>query len=143
MVVAEIIETELPGILNKALEGLKRLKQRGYFKEPQSCREAKNVWLDSANPVAAFIRDRVDITKHYTTDKIPFNDLYSKFVDYCAEQNIQRVATKLQFKETLNELQFKISTDCNYRCKVLGVVFKDIPTTADFDDLAEAQSDEI
>ena len=139
----EIIETELPGILNKALEGLKRLKQRGYFKEPQSCLDAKNAWLDSANPVAGFIRDRVEITKHYTTDKIPFNDLYSKFVDYCAEQNILRVPTKIQFKETLNELQFKISTDCNYRCKVLGVVFKDIPTPADFDDLAEEQSDEI
>ena len=138
----EIIETELPGILNKALEGLKRLKQRGYFKEPQSCLDAKNAWLDCANPVAGFIRDRVDITKHYTTDKIPFNDLYSKFVDYCAEQNILRVPTKIQFKETLNELQFKISTDCNYRCKVLGVAFKDIPTPADFDDLAE-ESDTI
>ena len=133
----EIIETELPGILNKALEGLKRLKQRGYFKEPQSCLDAKNAWLDCANPVAAFIRDRVDITKQYTTDKIPFNDLYSKFVEYCVEQNITRVATKLQFKETLNELQFNISTDCNYRCKVLGVKFKDIPTPADFEDLAE------
>ena len=139
----EIIETELPGILNKALEGLKRLKQRGYFKEPQSCLDAKNSWLDCANPVAGFIRDRVDITKHYTTDKIPFNDLYSKFVDYCAEQNILRVPTKIQFKETLNELQFKISTDNKYRCKVLGVAFKDIPTPADFEDLAEEQSDEI
>lgn len=139
----EIIETELPGILNKALEGLKRLKQRGYFKEPQSCLDAKNAWLDCANPVAGFIRDRVDITKHYTADKIPFNDLYSKFVDYCAEQNITRVPTKLQFKETLNELQFNISTDSCYRCKVLGVKFKDIPTPADFDDLAEAQNDEV
>ena len=138
----EIIETELPGILNKALEGLKRLKQRGYFKEPRSCREAKDSWLDAANPVAGFIRDRVEVTKHYTTDKIPFNDLYSKFVEHCAEQNIQRVATKLQFKETLNELQFNISTDSSYRCKVLGVVFKDIPTTADFEDLAEV-NDEI
>lgn len=138
----EIIETELPGILNKALEGLKRLKQRGYFKEPISCLDAKNAWLDCANPVAGFIRDRVDVTKHYTTDKIPFNDLYSKFVDYCAEQNILRVPTKIQFKETLNELQFNISTDSCYRCKVLGVKFKDIPTPADFDDLAE-ESDEI
>ena len=138
----EIIETELPGILNRALEGLKRLKQRGYFKEPRSCHEAKNTWLNAANPVAGFIRDRVEITKHYTTDKIPFNDLYAKFVDYCVEQNITRVPTKLQFKETLNELQFNISTDSSYRCKVLGVVFRDISTPADFDDFAEV-NDEI
>ena len=32
--------------------------------------------------------------------------------------------------------------DCNYRCKVLGVKFKDIPTPADFDDLAEVEDAE-
>lgn len=139
----EIIETELPGILNKALEGLKRLKQRGYFQEPLSCQEAKNTWLNAANPITGFIRDRIEITKHYTNDKIPFNDLYCSFVDYCSEQNILRVPTKLQFKETLNELQFCIATDSCYRCKVLGVKFKIVPTPADFDDLAEAQNDEV
>ena len=36
-----IIKNELSGVLNKALEGLKRLKQRGYFQEPISCKEAK------------------------------------------------------------------------------------------------------
>ena len=139
----EIIETELPGILNKALEGLKRLKQRGYFQEPLSCQEAKNTWLNAANPITGFIRDRIEITKHYTNDKIPFNDLYCSFVDYCSEQNILRVPTKLQFKETLNELQFCIATDSCYRCKVLGVKFKIVPTPADFDDLAEAHNDEV
>lgn len=50
-----IIRTELAGILNRAIDGLKRLETRGGFKEPADCLKAKAEFMASANPLVAFI----------------------------------------------------------------------------------------
>jgi P4 family phage/plasmid primase-like protien len=49
--------TELPGILNWALRGKDRLRERGYFEMPKSSLEAVRQLEDLASPVGAFIRD--------------------------------------------------------------------------------------
>jgi putative DNA primase/helicase len=49
--------TELPGILNWSLQGLDRLRRRGYFKMPQSSTEAIHQLEDLASPITAFLRD--------------------------------------------------------------------------------------
>jgi len=128
----EIIETELPGILNKALEGLKRLKQRGYFKEPISCQDAKNIWLDSANPVAGFIRDCVEVTKQYTIDKVSLNDLYLAYCNYCSEQNYNRVIAKNSFRESCSELGITIKSNGRHH-NFVGIKLKAVSSDFDFD----------
>lgn len=128
----EIIATELPGILNKALEGLKRLKQRGYFKEPISCQDAKNVWLDSANPVAGFIRDCVEVTKQFTTDKVSLNDLYMAYCNYCSEQNYNRVIAKNSFRESCAELGLTIKSNGRHH-NFVGIKLKAVSSDFDFD----------
>jgi putative DNA primase/helicase len=45
---------EMSGVLNRALEGLRLLRQRGKFDEPQTCLDAKAEWLIEANHVRAF-----------------------------------------------------------------------------------------
>lgn len=52
---------ELPGILNWSLHGLKRLTERGKFRMPKSSLEAVRMLEDLSSPVAAFIRDWVDV----------------------------------------------------------------------------------
>ena len=128
----EIIKTELPGILNKALEGLKRLKQRGYFKEPISCQDAKNIWLDSANPVAGFIRDCVEITKQYTNNKVSLNDLYLAYCNYCSEQNYNRVIAKNSFRESCVELGLTIKSNSRHH-NFVGIKLKAVSSDFDFD----------
>lgn len=128
----EIIETELPGILNKALEGLKRLKQRGYFKEPISCQDAKNIWLDSANPVAGFIRDCVEVTKQYTNNKVSLNDLYLAYCNYCSEQNYNRVIAKNSFRESCVELGLTIKSNSRHH-NFVGIKLKAVSSDFDFD----------
>ena len=128
----EIIETELPGILNKALEGLKRLKQRGYFKEPISCQDAKNIWLDSANPVAGFIRDCVEITKQYTNNKVSLNDLYLAYCNYCSEQNYNRVIAKNSFRESCVELGLTMKSNSRHH-NFVGIKLKAVSSDFDFD----------
>jgi putative DNA primase/helicase len=51
------LKTELPGILNWALAGLERLRQRGRFVMPQASLDAIQQLEDLASPVGAFIRD--------------------------------------------------------------------------------------
>ena len=50
-----IVANELPGVLNRALEGYRRLLVRGTFKLPSAVKAATTRWLQHANPLPAFI----------------------------------------------------------------------------------------
>jgi putative DNA primase/helicase len=52
---------ELPGILNWALDGLDRLRQRGDFIEPKESKEAKVRLRYRSNPVVGFIAERCTV----------------------------------------------------------------------------------
>ena len=67
----EIIATELPGILNAAIEGLQRLEKRGGFKEPADCIKAKAEFMAGANPLLAFIEQRCQ-TLEQALERIDF-----------------------------------------------------------------------
>lgn len=49
--------SELPGIMNWSLEGLRRLRERGHFQQPASSAQAIAELEDLASPIGAFIRD--------------------------------------------------------------------------------------
>ena len=53
----KIWKSELPGVLNRALEGLARLRNRGDFKPPADCIRAAQEFMAHANPLLAFIED--------------------------------------------------------------------------------------
>lgn len=46
---------ELPGILNRLVAGITRLRKRGKFSVPVECRAAKHEWISHCNPVARFV----------------------------------------------------------------------------------------
>ena len=48
---------EMPGIFNWSIQGLIRLKDRGYFLEPKACREAKAAFRRDANPAKTFLQE--------------------------------------------------------------------------------------
>jgi phage/plasmid-associated DNA primase len=52
-----IWETEMPGILNRSIEGLQRLRARGNYLEPEDCLLAKQEFLRKANPLPRFIAE--------------------------------------------------------------------------------------
>jgi putative DNA primase/helicase len=52
---------QLPGILNWAIEGYRRLMQRGYFVQPRSSLKAVEDIEMLASPVKAFVRERCDL----------------------------------------------------------------------------------
>lgn len=71
---------ELPGILNWSLEGLKRLRERGYFEMPQSSKEAMQQLEDIASPVKKFVREWCEVGPG---KRIPVKLLYAAWKAYC------------------------------------------------------------
>ena len=73
---------ELPGIFNWSLDGLKKLRARGRFVQPQASREAMQELEDLASPVGAFIRDRCKLGPDFSVEVAA---LYSEYRQWCED----------------------------------------------------------
>jgi putative DNA primase/helicase len=92
------IETEGAGILNWALEGLRRLKERGYFEVPAGVEDATKQFRENNDVPALFIDDRC---VRGTDSEVPAAKLYREYKYWCEEnghrpQSSTRVAADWQ-----------------------------------------------
>lgn len=60
---------ELPGILNWAIEGWKRLQERGHFALPSASREAVDAIQERSSPIAAFLAEMCDLGPGLSVEK--------------------------------------------------------------------------
>ncbi len=89
---------ELPGILLWAIEGWKRLRQRGRFVQPKSGEDAIRDMEDLGSPVGAFIRDRCVVG---TGHRAWVDDLYNAWQVWCEHDGRNAVSTKQAFGRDL------------------------------------------
>jgi P4 family phage/plasmid primase-like protien len=92
------IETEGAGILNWALEGLQRLKERGYFEVPGGVEDATQQFRENNDVPALFIDDRC---VRGTDSEVAAAKLYREYKYWCEEnghrpQSSTRVAADWQ-----------------------------------------------
>jgi putative DNA primase/helicase len=99
------IGTEGAGILNWALEGLRRLKERGHFEVPAGVEDATKQFRENNDVPALFVEDRcirgADL-------KVQASQLYDEYKDWCIDnghrpQSSTRVAddwARLGFEKT-------------------------------------------
>jgi P4 family phage/plasmid primase-like protien len=73
---SKIEKTELSGLLNHALRGLKRLRLRGHFDPPIDCIEAKNEWLQRSNVFLDWLHTRCTLKKDSWTSVEKLYDSY-------------------------------------------------------------------
>lgn len=85
---------ELPGILNWSLDGWARLKARKRFVQPQSAAEAQRDFEDLGSPMGAFVRDCCDVGAGFECRP---EELYSRWLSWCNDQNIARPGTVQTF----------------------------------------------
>jgi putative DNA primase/helicase len=90
--------TELPGIFNWALDGLVRLRERGYFRQPTSSQEAIRELEDLGSPIGAFIREECIVGPEYTTS---VDSLYAAWRDWCEAAGRSHPTTKPTFGRDL------------------------------------------
>jgi putative DNA primase/helicase len=90
--------TELPGILNWSIEGLQRLRARGYFVQPASAAEAVQELEDLGSPIGAFVRDRCEVASGRT---ITVSRLFEAWCEWCKIQGRDHPGTVQTFGRDL------------------------------------------
>lgn len=102
-----IIATELPGILNKALAGLERLRARGNFDPPVDCRAAAELWIDEASQLSAFVTATCRRSKGA---RVKLSELWAIYKLWTVDEGIdgRRVFGKRGFVAGLVDLGFEM-----------------------------------
>lgn len=90
-VIERILESELPGILRLAVEGLNRLLARGHFRLSEASREAMSEFKINIDSVRRFLQelhDEPESTAGMLTIEPPWlcSDLYSTYRSWCEDQ---------------------------------------------------------
>lgn len=88
------ITAELPGILLWALEGLRRLRNRGRFLQPAAALSAIRMMEDLASPISAFLREVCVVE---AGGEVPIQKIYTAWRDWCAEHGRDSPGTEQTF----------------------------------------------
>lgn len=89
---------ELPGILLWAIEGWRRLRERGHFLQPQSGDELAEEMADLSSPVGAFVKECCRVGRSETTTK---KAIYERFKGWCQDRGMARPPTAAAFGRDL------------------------------------------
>jgi putative DNA primase/helicase len=85
---------ELPGILNWAMEGWRRLRERGRFLQPKSAQDAVQELEDLASPIGAFLGEYCAIGAGC---EVECDELFSVWEAWCRDQGRGYVGNKQSF----------------------------------------------
>ena len=99
--VDKLIKRELPGILNFALKGLKRLYKNGNFTNVPSSKAIKREWELSADQVAAFIDEECELDP---TAKIAISELYGMYKTWASDSGIKSNVNKNNLTSRLKRM---------------------------------------
>jgi len=114
---SDIIETELAGVLNRAINGLKRLRARGHWSIPTSCNQAADMWLSQSSTITQFVSEGIE----YTSTDIEFKNIYAAYQFWCVENGFKNPTTKPNFKKSLVALGYNIVRSTANRLYVKNV----------------------
>lgn len=122
----KIWANELPGILNRALEGLKRLRERGGFDPPIDCKNALAEFLAHANPLMGFIDENciADPTGH-----IDLNEFRDAMKVWMNDQGMKKPLPNKTLKRELEGLGYEVKMVTGYN-RVNGFRLKGVSADA-------------
>jgi len=89
---------ELPGILNIALGGLKKLLDEGCFVDPKSCRDARTSLQLRNDSVARFFHENCDKSPG---SKISVRELYEAYKKWCLANGVITFRNKNDFSRDI------------------------------------------
>jgi putative DNA primase/helicase len=98
LVLTDKLLTELPGILNWSIEGLRRLRHRGHFVQPASAAEAVQELEDLSSPIGAFLREKCEIKPGRTVEA---DLLFQTWCSWCKTQGRDHPGTVQSFGRDL------------------------------------------
>ena len=96
---------ELPGIVNRWLAAYRRLKERGYFVQPESGKELLEQMMEQASPISRFVEERCMVGPEC---KVVARDLYAEYSDWL-KNNGHHIASAETFGKDLYSLNLGIT----------------------------------
>ena len=91
-----ICKTELPGIFNWAIRGLKRLRKNDSFTVPLSSKRLLKEQKNASNPARQFLTERYE---HNKDEKVQCEEVYQKYTMWCHDQSISPLTKQQLGKE--------------------------------------------
>jgi putative DNA primase/helicase len=117
---AGIWRTEMPGVLNRAIEGLRRVIGRGMrFRHPAAVKAAKHTWLIEANPLPAFIEECC--TRNPKASCL-LADFYMRYTNWAVAKGFTRLQQAASLGRNVQNLGF-VMTKRNKGQTILGLSF--------------------
>jgi len=99
-------ESELSGLLNLALDGLKRLLANSKFSYGKTVDETQSYYLRASDPVFAFVEDCCELDFNAVTSK---DDLFEAYKDYCQKSKTPLINRDSFAKALKNSPHFKVT----------------------------------
>ncbi|MBL9092407.1 MAG: DUF3854 domain-containing protein [Planctomycetaceae bacterium] len=90
--------TELPGILLWAIEGWRRLRERGRFVQPAASADLIDDLDELSSPIGQFVRERCVVGPGFRES---ISNLYRIWVDWCKEKGIKEPGIEQGFGRNL------------------------------------------
>lgn len=117
-----IRSNEMPGVLNRALAGYVRLLKRKKFNPPQPVEQALTNWLEQANPLPAFIRERCVKGPKLTCST---QTLYDAYQNWAQAAGFTMFQNRITFRRNLEHLGFT-TTHKNKGQTAVGIDLKSL-----------------
>jgi putative DNA primase/helicase len=109
---------ELSGIFNWALEGYKRLRDRGFiFSKSPSMQKSKKRYQQKNNSVIDFKESQL-VKVNDAKQSVPLKDVYKKYQDFCLTEGIKEKLSKSIFRTTLENEGYKIENSSRHANQV-------------------------
>lgn len=100
------LEAEMDGIFTWMVEGIKRLRQRGYFKLPAGIKQEVEEYRKENNNVMTFIEEECNLEPNAVISK---QELYNSYSEWCKKNGYKSLAKKKFGKELTKHFQGKIT----------------------------------
>jgi putative DNA primase/helicase len=88
----QLLFDDAPGIFNYAMEGLRRVMERGRFDPPQTAREATTRLHDAADPFMMWL-DEDDAVRQGPDESSPSADVYRCYASWCRRNGYSPLAS--------------------------------------------------
>lgn len=92
------LSNELPGILNWAINGWQRLRERGRFSQPESGGELLQELRDLTSPVGMFVRQTCITGPEWS---VGVEDIYAAWCEWCKDHGREHPGTQQSFGRDL------------------------------------------
>jgi len=104
----ERLETELPGILMWALDGLVSMRKRGRLIQPKSGMVLSSEMEEMTSPITAFVEDCCIMEP---TARVSKQDLFDRWRDWCDAQGRDHPGSQAMFGRQFNAAHPEIQTE--------------------------------